>query len=145
MVVELPVALPVSLFPKDWPKWSELVSGGKATSSGQCTFLPFPNTPIFSPCSHIICTLLEDVRSLRRETSCLALWRSEHRGTACFFLPLLFTCSMEITLEPLRICFLNVPCHNCRKRVHLSKGELAVTCRERGYVEVKETLACGLP
>lgn len=48
MVVVLPIELLVTLFPKDWPKWSEFVNGGQATSSGQRTFLPFPNTPIFS-------------------------------------------------------------------------------------------------
>lgn len=38
----------------------------------------------------------------------------------------------------------SIPCHHRRKKTRFSKAELAIACRKRGYVEMKETLACGL-
>lgn len=39
---------------------------------------------------------------------------------------------------------MSVPRRHRRKMTRFSKGELAIACRKRDYVEMKETLACGL-
>lgn len=145
MAVELLVAL-LLLFPKGGDQWSAwLYVGIRLFCLANVLSSPFPLFP-FLVCSHLTCTFLEDVRSLRHEISnCFACrvesW-AQRTLPAAFYL-----CCSSVkwrSPKPLWIHFRTIPCHHCRKMVPLSKWELAITCRKRGCMEMRETLPCGL-
>lgn len=126
-----------------------IVHGNQATLFGHCTFLPFPTASLLSlVCSHLTWTLLhegpcEALKAWHIFLFC-PLGQAEHRGS-CMLPVTSGSCSSGTwrSPKPLRIHFRSTPCHHSRKVVLLSKGKLAITCRKRGCIEMRQTLTCG--